>query len=83
MIFNIIIVCVLYFINDVLAAAMISRDFRQRSCIEKRYLAVVPGDLTRVTEFSRLEGDLVKEYSPAVSDRFVCIQLKEKKIEKE
>jgi hypothetical protein len=55
---------------------MISRDFRQRSCIEKkRYLAVVPGDLTRVTEFSRLKGDLVKEYSPAVSDRFVCIQL--------
>ena len=52
------------------AAAMISRDFRHRSCIEKRYLAVVPGDLTRVTEFSRLEGDLRKEYSPAEPDRF-------------
>eukprot|EP01036_Dinobryon_divergens_P027964 gene27967-36832_t len=56
------------FAKDSSSAAMISKDFRQRYRMEKRYLAVVPGDLTSVTEFTKLEGDLVKNYSTAVQD---------------
>lgn len=60
---------------DTIAAAMISKDFRQRYHMEKRYLAVVPGDLTSVTEFTKLEGDLVKTYSTAVQDRFKSLYI--------